>query len=103
MKEKNLRALLPLMFTTVKLQDRDEERICFSDKALGIEEYGDKATDAVYIAISKAMRESGLTEDFSYDIASRAVDILGDVEKWDDEDAITELVDASVKNSPKSG
>lgn len=66
------------------------EGVCFRD------EYMDKANKAypVYQAVSDAQRESDLTFDFSYNIANRAVDILSELEDWENDD-ITEAVDAS--------
>lgn len=53
----------------------------------------DEGKYAIYQAISEAQRESGLTFDFSYDVAKRAVDALLSVEDWDDDEALFEAAD----------
>jgi hypothetical protein len=51
---------------------------------------------AVYEAVSNAQRDSGLTFDFSYEIGSRAANILAEAEDWTDDDDIRERIDSSV-------
>ena len=71
-------------------RDKGLEGKCFKS------EYMNKEHEAypVQQAVSDAMRNSGLTFDFSYLIAEKACDILVEVDDWEDEDAITESVDA---------
>lgn len=87
------KTLLSSVFTTVKIQDTNEERTCFQSEYMS-EDSGDKYE--VYRNVSDAMHDSGLTHDFSYEIASRAVQILAELADWDDMDAISEQVDSSV-------
>lgn len=69
------------------------EGVCFSSDCMD-----EKNTDkySVYKAVSDAMFNSELTHGFSYEIASRAVDILIEAEDWDNDEDITERVDSAV-------
>lgn len=61
-------------------------------------DYMDKNNEelyTIYTEVSDAQRESGLTFGFAYEIGSRAVDILQEVD-WNDEDAIREAIDQAV-------
>lgn len=49
----------------------------------------------IYKAISKAMRDSGLSFDFSYEVANKAVDILAEND-WNNEDAINDGIDSAI-------
>jgi len=74
---------------------RDEplEGVCFRSEFMNKEHHEAYPIQRI---ISNAQRESGLSFDFSYEIASRAVDVLSNVDDWEDDDAITEAVDSSV-------
>jgi hypothetical protein len=50
----------------------------------------------IFLAVRDAQIESELTFHFSFQIASRAANILADCEDWDDPDQISEAVDAAV-------
>lgn len=65
------------------------EGVCFRS------EYLDKSggENPVYRIVSDAMHDSGLSFEFSYEIASRAVDILAGQDDWEE---ISEAVDSSV-------
>lgn len=83
--------LLAGLFTTIKADEG--ERIVFSGEYMNrdnAEKY------ALYEIVSGAMHESGLTHGFSYEIGSRAVDVVADLEDMKDDDAITEAVDAII-------
>src|SRR3990167_9698448 len=73
-------------------KDTEKERYCFNDEIIKKE----NANYPIYEAISNAMHESDLTFNFRYQIATKAVDILADLEDWENDDAITESVDSSV-------
>ena len=74
------------------VRDEKEEPkvLCFRS------EYMNKENPAypIYEAVSDAMYDSWLTHSFSYQIASPAVDILTEVEDWEDEDALREQIDS---------
>lgn len=83
---------LRAMFTTSK-RENGEEYIHFTTEAM------DKTNPLYpyYRIVSDAMHESGLTHDFSYEIASRAVDAI--VENEDNEgdaDDLYDLIDSYV-------
>lgn len=71
------------------------EGVCFSN------DYMDKANAekyAIYEAVSDAMHDSGLSHDFSYAVAEKAVDVLTDRDEidWLDADDLTNLIDNAV-------
>lgn len=74
-------------------RDNDLEGVCFNYDFMN-KDNADKY--AICQAVSNVMHESGLTHNFSYEIASRAVNILGEVEDWTDDDTIRELVDSYI-------
>lgn len=80
----------------LELRDRDtkHERLCFADAYLRAKDGTDEKN--VQEMVSKAQQDSGLSFDFSYKIAGEALDILVDLEDWDDEDAIAQAVDYAV-------
>jgi len=82
---------LAKLFTTVKRTDDTEVRT-FTPEAMteGNEAY------ATYRAVSDAMQAGGLTFDFSYRVADKAVDILVELEDWEDGDAISEAIDSAI-------
>ncbi len=90
MKQKKMRDILARLFETSK-RDNGEEYIHFRTDVM------DKASDAypVYQAVSDAAYDSGLSHGFSYEISSRAADILAESEDWDNDDDIIEAVDSS--------
>ena len=70
------------------------EGVCFNSEYMR-----EKATPdqkAIYNAVSKAQRESGLSYDFSYVIGEKAVDILTEVEDWKNEDTLHDYIDQAV-------
>jgi hypothetical protein len=73
-------------------KDTKDERYCFMQEIMNKED----KNYPIYRAISEAQYKSGLTFDFSYEIAVKAVDILSELEDWDDDAIITEAVDSSV-------
>lgn len=92
MDQQKVRNILANLFKTSKRED-NEEYIHFNTDYMRREN-----TDsyAVYQAVSNAGFESGLTHSFSYEIMSRAADILADLADWNDDDAIIEAVDQGV-------
>ncbi len=90
--------LLEKLFTTV---DKEQDKItvpCFASDYFGeFTNTGDENYKYPYYrAVTDAMHDSGLSHNFSYEIASRAVDILLSVEDWKDETAMQEAIDGSV-------
>jgi hypothetical protein len=67
------------------------EGVCFPSEVMN----EDNPRYPIYRAISSAQHDSGLSFNFSYEVASKAVDILTEV-NWDDEDAITEAIDSAI-------
>jgi len=94
MNKKEIQELLGKVFTTRAAQggDKEDEIIIFAP------DHFDKTTDlhTVSEVVSTAMYESGLTHEFSYEIASRAADILAEAEDWDNEDALQEAIDSAI-------
>ena len=86
-----IKQILSKLFAEVERKDGSKVTT-FTTEAMteGNEAYG------TYRAVSDAMQESGLTFDFSYVVAVKAVDILTELDNWEDEDAITEAVDSAV-------
>ena len=74
-------------------KDKPTERFCFSNEYMKTE---NTVPYSIYQAISDVQQASGLSFDFSYVIAKKAVDILAELEDWDNDDAIAEAVDGSV-------
>lgn len=76
----------------------------FVPRAEGLEgvafrsEYMKSDSDAyeIYNIVSDAQRSSGLSFDFSYKIASIAVEILSSAADWEDEDSMRQAIDYSV-------
>ena len=89
MNKQKIQKTLSELFTTVKKNGSDDVT-CFNDDAMteGNEAY------PVYKAVNKAMFDSNLSFNFSYEIATRAVDVLTESEDWEDEDALNEAIDA---------
>jgi hypothetical protein len=83
-----IKNMLDGIFTTVK-KDNGEVQICFQDHAMKPE----SGLYPIYQAISKAQQDSGLTFDFSYEVAKKAVDILAEAELWED---LTPAIDSAV-------
>jgi hypothetical protein len=50
----------------------------------------------IYQAVSNVAFKSELTHGFSYEITTRACDILAEAEDWDNEDDIQERIDSAV-------
>src|SRR3990167_4708116 len=95
---KNIKDYLPQVFI-LKDKDTPTERLVFNSEFMDKNNLGtplDETKHAIYQAISEAQRKSNLSFNFSYEIANKAVDILSDLEDWNDDDAITEGVDSSV-------
>ena len=61
-------------------------------------EYMNHAHEAYEVqqAVSKAQMHSGLSFDFSYSVAEKAVDVLLTVDNWNDDDALREAIDSNV-------
>ena len=91
MELKNIKEYLPKVFEIVD-KDQNTERIVFNSDVMSKE----NINYPIYRAISDAQHDSGLSFNFSYEIASRAVDILSEIDDWNDDDAVTEAVDSSV-------
>lgn len=91
MTKKDQKALYEL-FTTI--QADDGERIVYSKKYL----YAERGTYERYMyeTVSNIAHASDLTHDFSYEIMSRACDVLAELDDPNDEDAISEAADAIV-------
>jgi len=68
------------------------EGVCFASDFMDREQ---KDKYAIYNAISEAMQNSGLSHNFSYGVANKAVSILSDID-WNDDDAITDAIDHDV-------
>lgn len=92
MNKAQAKELLAGVFKTIKIDGPEEERIVFADEYILAPK--DVLKHDIYQLVSDAMHESGLTHSFSYEVASRAVGVLGEVEDWDDTDAIHESVDS---------
>lgn len=93
------KTLLEEVFTTVEKQETKEIVPCFNLEYMDeFINHTDKINPKypVYKAVSEAMRESGLSFDFSYKVANQAVNILVEAEDWNNEDTIHEQVDSSV-------
>ena len=83
----SIKEILRDLFTT------KNDIVVFNDKYMdkdNAEKY------AIYKVVSGIMHDSGLTHGFSYEIGNRAVNVLVDLEDWDNDDAISEAVDAIV-------
>ena len=93
MTKKELREHLSKVLT-LKTHEGREPWLCFADDYLLAEDGTDEKS--VQQLVSKAQQNSGLTFDFSYTIASDAVDILAELEDWEDDDAIAQAVDQAV-------
>lgn len=96
---KQIQAHLARLFTTRAEANPDNEDMKEDDTIIYDSEYMNRDNVeqyAIYNAVSTVAHDSGLTHNFSYEIASRAVDILAEIEDWQDDDAITEAIDASV-------
>ena len=67
---------LAKLFTVKKFEDTGEERIIYRDEFI----HGDAGTPerALYELVSDTMYKSDLSHSFSYEIASRAVDIIAE-------------------------
>ena len=67
---------LSKLFTVKKFEDTGEERIIYRDEFI----HGDAGTPerALYELVSDTMYKSDLSHDFSYEVASRAVDIIAE-------------------------
>ena len=95
MKNEKIMEILPRLFVPLKKgpgSSEDGEGVCFRSEYMREE----SEAYAIYKAVSDAQYKSGLTFDFSYDVANRAVDVLCEVEDWDNNDAISEAVDSAV-------
>jgi hypothetical protein len=100
MNKSELLKLLPNLFYSKKIED-EVERICFTDSYMNRENINEYA---IYKAVSEAQHNSGLTFDFSYEVASRAVDVIttlidqydDDLANLEDSDNITEAVDGII-------
>lgn len=93
MTKKEVQKHLSALFTTVKVQDTGEERICFDRAYLSAPDGSDEKN--VQEIVSSVMFESGLTHDFSYDIASSACDVLANADELTG-DMHHELIDSHV-------
>lgn len=93
MNKKELREHLQKVLVRKEAEGR-EPWLCFADDYLLAKDGTDEKN--VQEIVSKAQQDSGLTFDFSYTIASDAVDILAELEDWNDEDAIAQAVDGAV-------
>lgn len=69
------------------------EGLCFADDYMRDQ---DEDKQNIYRAVSNAQRDSELTFSFSYEVASKAVDILAGLEDWDNEEALHEAIDAAI-------
>jgi hypothetical protein len=88
---KEIQKKLAGIFTTVK-RDNGDEFTTFTQESMR----SDSELYPIYIAISTAQRESGLSFDFSYKIAELAVDILAECENWENSDQTDELIEQAV-------
>ena len=91
MNQKQIKATLEHIFETVERNDGSEVR-AFTPASM----HEDSGEYPIQQAISKAMQDSGLTFDFSYEVADKAVDILAESEDWTDQDAINEAIDLAI-------
>lgn len=89
MTQEKTKELLTKLFNTGK-RDNGEDFICFTDACF---EGGTKLNN-MYYTVKNVMRESGLTHEFSYQIASRAVDILAGLDDWENEDKRDDFLEA---------
>lgn len=92
MKIEQVKKILAGIFETITIKEDEEERIIFKPSAM------DKTNKEypVFKAISDAQHNSGLSYDFSYLVADKAVNILAELENWKDDEAITEAIDACI-------
>lgn len=93
MNKEKVKKYLASLFTTGKGNNEDDVIIVFQDEYMhreNAEKY------AIYKAVSGAQHNSGLSFDFSDEISSRAVDVLVEVDDWEDDDAITEAIDGQI-------
>lgn len=97
MTQERAKELLNKLFITKK-RDNGEEFICYNDEGDKLGAF-EKGTDLnlLYEAVSGVMFNSGLSHGFSYEIASRAVDIVAEMEDiTDGEEDLTEAIDGAV-------
>ena len=93
-------SLLEDLFTTVEKTPSAEILPCF--KADYMSQFiGNTSTlnekYPIYQAVSEAMRTSGLSFDFSYSVAQKAVNVLTHLEDWEDRDGMnSEYIDSEV-------
>lgn len=71
-----------------------DERIAFTQEALK----SDGSSDIAILGrlVSDVMRESGLSFNFSYTVASKALDAIASVESLDDNDALQEAFESTI-------
>ena len=79
---------LGMLFTTSK-RESGEEYIHYTSEAM--KQHG--IYYPIYEAVNNAAYDSGLSFEFSYEIASRAADILAEAEDWENDNDMTKRVD----------
>lgn len=89
MQKQEIKATLNALFVP---RNKGLEGVCFRMDFMNKE----NASYPVYKKVSEAMHDSGLSHDFSYEIANIAVDILTELRDWENDDQITEAVDGAV-------
>ena len=97
MTKEKLEKILSNLFE-IAHKDTDNERIVFKQSSMkkeNIDEY------AVYQVVSDVMHNSGMSFNFSYEVANKTVDVITTLSdqydgNWDNDDAKTESIDAII-------
>lgn len=77
----------------VRDEKEDPPVLCFNSEYMNRD---NAELHQIYEIVSNAMHDSGLTHGFSYEIASCAVNVLDEVEDWEDDDALQESIDSYI-------
>jgi len=89
MKKEKVKTFLATLFVT---RDVADESVSFNDAFMR----DTHEAYPIYDAVSDVMHKSNLSFNFSYAIASKAVDVLEQVEDWEDNDDIQEAINSAV-------